>query len=91
MILLHCRWAETISIRQGGQVVCWGESANYRTGDGATADNEVPNNVSNLSDVIAISAGYEHTCAIRRGGQAVCSRCEPSFRRRFNDNPFRIT
>ncbi|MEI2711383.1 MAG: CARDB domain-containing protein [Chitinophagaceae bacterium] len=73
----------TCAIRTSGQAYCWGSNSSGQIGDGTTNyydenfnevvnDRHVPTPVQGLSDAIAISAGYDYTCAIRTSGQAVC-------------------
>lgn len=70
--------AHTCAIRAGGQAVCWGDNANGKLGNGVDliedpyTTSPTPVAVMGLADAVAISAGVEHTCAIREGGQAVC-------------------
>jgi alpha-tubulin suppressor-like RCC1 family protein len=56
-----------------GGVQCWGFDAYGQLGDGASADSPLPVAVSGLSsDVTAISAGLEHTCALTAAGGVLC-------------------
>ena len=48
-------------MRLDGQLVCFGNDA-----DGQC---DVP---TDLGAVVAVSAGYHHTCAVRSDGQLVC-------------------
>jgi alpha-tubulin suppressor-like RCC1 family protein len=66
--------AHACAVRQGGQVVCWGDREDGRLGDGGSAAGfeAAPVTVANLSDAIHVSAGYRHSCAVRQGGQVVC-------------------
>ena len=57
--------SHTCAINSVGGVECWGSGTYGRLGDGTTTSNRVPAPVSGLtSGIIAISAGYGHTCAI---------------------------
>jgi alpha-tubulin suppressor-like RCC1 family protein len=68
----------TCALRANGQVACWGQGGSGELGDGVvTRPNGLtwipqPVTVSGLSDAVAVTAGFLHTCAVRRGGQAVC-------------------
>jgi alpha-tubulin suppressor-like RCC1 family protein len=57
-----------------GRVFCFGSTANGKLGngisDGTVRATPVP--VVGLTDAITVSAGYDHACAIRQGGQVVC-------------------
>src|SRR3989339_631844 len=53
------------------RVLCWGEGAFGRQGDGSTADNLVPTLTSDISNYSSVSAGYLHTCGIRANDSRV--------------------
>ncbi|MBX3717763.1 MAG: Ig-like domain repeat protein, partial [Burkholderiales bacterium] len=56
-----------------GAVKCWGRNDLGQLGDGSTTDREYPANVTGLPGaVVAIDAGYQHTCAVTAGGAAWC-------------------
>jgi len=61
------------ALRAVGAVVCWGNNQDGQLGSGSTGDAaSVPTTVAGLSDAIAIAAGDQHTCALRRAGSVVC-------------------
>ena len=62
------------ALLNSGAVECWGENFYGQLGDGTT-DNQrsSPAAVSGLSSgVVAISAGFEHTCALLNAGAVKC-------------------
>ena len=61
-----------LCLLQDGTVQCAGANTDGELGDGTTTDSDVPVTVANLTDVVAISAGYYHTCAVLTGGAVKC-------------------
>ena len=53
-------------------VWCWGYNAYGQLGDGTTTSRYTPVQVSDLSSVVAMSAGGYHTCAVETDGTAWC-------------------
>jgi alpha-tubulin suppressor-like RCC1 family protein len=51
---------------------CWGDNRVGQLGDGTKTSSVKPVAVSGLTDAVAISTGYEFSCAIREGGTVVC-------------------
>ncbi len=53
-------------------VVCWGANGSGQLGDDQSASSSVPVTVSSLSNVVAIGAGANTTCAVVVGGTVEC-------------------
>jgi len=70
--------AHSCALLSTGAVKCWGYNGSGRLGDGTTTDSSTPVQVKDaagtgtLSNVIQISAGEYHTCALLSGGTVEC-------------------
>jgi alpha-tubulin suppressor-like RCC1 family protein len=63
----------TCAVLGSGEVYCWGANTVGQLGNGASgADRTLPQRVDGLTDAVQVSAGDEHTCAVRRTGEVVC-------------------
>ncbi len=58
-----------------GQVLCWGSNGAGQLGDGRGrpgVQSQGPVAVRGLQDAISLTAGDDHTCALRKSGAVVC-------------------
>ena len=51
---------------------CWGRNYFGQLGNGTTIDANAPVTVVGITDAARVSAGGEHTCALRSPGGLVC-------------------
>jgi alpha-tubulin suppressor-like RCC1 family protein len=66
-------YRHTCAITQVGAAQCWGDNPAGQLGNGGTANATTPVAVSGLgSGVTAVSAGFQHTCAVLDGGVVAC-------------------
>jgi alpha-tubulin suppressor-like RCC1 family protein len=65
--------SHTCGVRSAGSLYCWGDNSYGKLGDGTTTNRTVPTLVfGGFSDWRKVSAGSDHTCAIRGSGIAYC-------------------
>jgi alpha-tubulin suppressor-like RCC1 family protein/uncharacterized RDD family membrane protein YckC len=61
------------ALTSDGGVYCWGRrNRSGQLGDGTDEERNTPVAVNGLTDVAAVSAGYEHTCAVAEAGGVWC-------------------
>ena len=70
----------TCALRQTGTITCWGSNWAGQLGNGKntgdlrddSADSSVPVEVEGITDATTITAGEDHTCALRQTGTITC-------------------
>jgi len=63
----------TCALTEDGAVRCWGLNGSGQVGDGSNTNRSTPVAVSGLGGgVVAISAGWEHMCALTSAGGVKC-------------------
>ena len=65
----------TCALKGDGAVLCWGRNGEGQLGDNSTTQRLQPTAVNGLaagSDVIALTAGGYHTCALKSDGAVLC-------------------
>jgi alpha-tubulin suppressor-like RCC1 family protein len=61
------------ALTSAGGLKCWGDSINGQVGDGSFNISATPTEVAGLSSgVVAVAAGYSHTCALTSAGGLKC-------------------
>jgi alpha-tubulin suppressor-like RCC1 family protein len=67
--------AHACALRQNGTVLCWGLGSLGQLGNGTFESNSgvpTPQVVVGIDDAVQIAAGWNHTCALIRGGTIEC-------------------
>jgi alpha-tubulin suppressor-like RCC1 family protein len=73
IVALGAGSSHTCAVLQSGIATCWGRTANGQVGNGSLVGNvPLPAAVTGLAGAIAISGGFEHTCALLVEGDVKC-------------------
>ena len=73
IVALAAGASHTCAVLSSGIGVCWGRNANGQIGNGAVVGNvPLPAAVQGLAGASAISAGFEHSCALLIEGDVKC-------------------
>lgn len=59
---------DSLAIKSDGTVRAWGWNSTGQLGDGSTTDSNVPVQVSGLTGVVAVEAGWGHSLAMKSDG-----------------------
>ena len=65
----------TCALSASGSISCWGDNENGQLGNGESGSkvySTVPVGVQDITDAVAIGAGWEHTCAVHATGEVSC-------------------
>jgi len=70
---IACGQDHTCALLTDGTVKCWGKNDNGQLGDGTFTSNNKPVSVTGLTGIVtAITAGWDHTCALLSDGTVKC-------------------
>jgi alpha-tubulin suppressor-like RCC1 family protein len=84
--------SRSCALRATGDVVCWGSNKFGVLGAAIKeSSSDVAVKVSELSDVMQVSAANEHVCALRKNGDVFCWGSNESGQRGSNPNDNRTT
>lgn len=73
VIAIVAAGGHSCAVTSAGAVKCWGWNSTGQLGNGSATDSPIPVAVTALpSNVVAITGGYGHTCAMTSGGTVTC-------------------
>jgi alpha-tubulin suppressor-like RCC1 family protein len=75
VIALKAKYSNTTcALKANGTVSCWGSNVHGGIGDGAVSSSirTTPVQIPNLSEVVSLAKGVEHTCALKDDGSVKC-------------------
>jgi alpha-tubulin suppressor-like RCC1 family protein len=73
VVALTAGSSHTCVVFDSGTMQCWGRDANGQLGNGVIVGNFAsPVNVLNIASAIAVTAGFDHTCAVLGDGNTRC-------------------
>ena len=65
--------SHTCAALEGGVMLCWGDNGNGQLGNGVTTGKfPSPGAVVGISKVVAVTAGFSHSCAVLANGDTRC-------------------
>ena len=65
--------SHTCAALEGGVMLCWGDNGNGQLGNGVTTGTfPSPGAVVGISTVVAVTAGFSHSCAVLDNGDTRC-------------------
>ena len=67
----------TCALKGNGKMLCWGEGGDGQLGHGGTADKDHPvyvkaNSSTDLSNIVQMTTGQQHTCVLKESGKVLC-------------------
>jgi alpha-tubulin suppressor-like RCC1 family protein len=66
-------FAHTCALQSSGSVRCWGENVSYgQLGDGSGVSSNTSVAVKDLTNAVALTASFAHTCALQTSGDLRC-------------------
>jgi alpha-tubulin suppressor-like RCC1 family protein len=74
-VAISSGYSHTCALLDNGSVSCWGRGDYGQLGGGGTSDQTTPTHTSSLGTgrtAVALTSGYEHTCAILDNGSVSC-------------------
>ncbi|GIV95655.1 MAG: hypothetical protein KatS3mg057_0312 [Herpetosiphonaceae bacterium] len=75
IVALSAGGSHSCALVADGTARCWGNNGDGQLGDGTTTDSASPvvvGGVTPLTDIVALSVGYAHSCALLVDGTARC-------------------